>query len=188
MIESWRTVSRRSAGDFRIFRAEFVEREHPLTKQHSPFVVLNSPSWVNILAITPEQRIVLVRQYRHGIDAISLELPGGMVEAGEDPCEAGMRECVEETGYMADERAELLGIQHPNPAFMDNACHSYLWINCEPRVAQQLDRNEDIEIVTLSFAEAMTALRSGDISHSTSMNAFFLYWLRTADVEKDFRA
>ncbi len=187
MIKAWQTVSRRSAGDFRIFEAEFVEREHPHTKQHSPFVVLNSPAWVNILPITVQQRIVMVRQYRHGIDRVCLELPGGMVDKGEDPCDAGMRECLEETGYGSIVRAEHLGSQHPNPAFMTNECHSFVWTGCEVVQPQKLDRNEDIEVVLMTFDETVEALRRGEISHSLMMNAFFLYWLQAPQSPLLFR-
>ena len=97
-----------------------------------------------------------------------------------------MRECLEETGYGSPTRAEHLGMQHPNPAFMTNECHSFVWTDCEHVQEQQLDRNEDIEIVLKTFDEIVEALRRGEVSHSLMMNAFFLYWLKNPQAQLMF--
>ncbi len=177
MIEKWQTVHKKHLGDFRVFNAFSVDRIHPIHHHTSSFIVLDAPVWVNILPINTKGEVVLVRQYRHGLDDITLEFPGGVVEPGEDPCEAAMRECLEETGFMSPKRAELLGMQRPNPAWLSNHCMSYVWFDCENAAEQELDRNEDIEVVRIPLDEMAHAIRRGEIQHSLVLSAWTLYQL-----------
>ncbi|MFM7774516.1 MAG: NUDIX hydrolase [Candidatus Kapaibacterium sp.] len=144
----------------------------------SEFVVVHPHAWVNILPITKDDHVVLIHQYRHGIDGVTLEIPGGMVEPGEDPCEAGMRECSEETGFESRLRAELLGVVQPNPAFLSNECFSYVWRDCSAERMQRLDRNEDIAVETVAMERIPELIRSGRIAHSLVLNAFMLFWMK----------
>lgn len=177
MVKKWETVDRRSGHEYRIFRTDLVQRRHPENDHISEFVVVHPHAWVNILPITKENEVVMIHQYRHGIDDVTLEIPGGMVEVGEDPCDAGMRECSEETGFESAERAELLGVVQPNPAFLSNECFSFVWRNCTPAGVQRLDRNEDIAVETVPLERIPDLIRSGRIGHSLVLNAFMLYWM-----------
>src|SRR5262245_39801555 len=105
-----------------VFDVRSVNYRHPVRGTEKDFIVMHAPDWVNVLALTRDGQLVLVRQFRFGIDAFSLEVPGGVMEAGEDPVEAGLRELREETGYTGA-RARLLGIVHPNPAIQSNRFH-----------------------------------------------------------------
>ncbi|TAE22844.1 MAG: NUDIX hydrolase [Candidatus Kapaibacterium sp.] len=177
-ISPWETLQRSLTADLRIFSAYNVQRKHPKTGALGDFTLLDSAEWVNILPLTADNNVVMVRQYRHGTDAITLELPGGLVERGENPLHAGMRECREETGYAAGEDAVLLGVNEPNPAFMNNRCHSFLWRNCSLQQGQSLDEFEDIEVVVLPLAEIPSRILAGEIQHSLVLTAFFFYFLR----------
>src|SRR4051812_5610502 len=97
----------------------------PRTGDEHPRVFIDTPEWCNIIAVTPEDQLVLIRQYRFGVGASTLEIPGGLVERGEDPAAAAARELEEETGYVAG-RVVPLGAVHPNPALQGNRCHSFL--------------------------------------------------------------
>jgi 8-oxo-dGTP pyrophosphatase MutT (NUDIX family) len=186
MVPKWETVGQRPGGEYRIFRTDIVQRRHPVHLHVSEFVVVHPHSWVNILPITPENEVVMIHQYRHGIDDVTLEIPGGMVEPGEDPREAGMRECTEETGFAGIERAEYLGEVHPNPAFLSNTCYSYVWLNCTLHSEQKLDRNEDIVVEKIPLEHVAELIRSGRIAHSLVLNAFMLYWMNPAFTNKMF--
>ena len=98
MIKKWNTIGSRKAADLKIFNANWIERKHPDWDKSSNFVVLDSPNWVNIIPITKEGNVVFIEQYRHGTDEITLEVPGGLIESGENPGVAAERECQEETG------------------------------------------------------------------------------------------
>ena len=99
-------------------------------KKQGIFYVLDSPSWVNIIPVTKDGNIVLIKQYRHGSNSITIEIPGGLVEKAEQSRNAAERECTEETGYTSSDPAILLGENLPNPAFLNNKCKSFLWLNC----------------------------------------------------------
>ncbi|HTV76031.1 MAG TPA: NUDIX hydrolase, partial [Candidatus Baltobacteraceae bacterium] len=116
MIKPWKTIRSKSLGDFRIFKLRSDLKISPRTGKEHDFYVLDSVNWVNVIAITPEQKLVMVEQFRHGSNTIELEIPGGMMDAGEtDPVATAMRELREETGYEG-ENALLLGKIHSNPA------------------------------------------------------------------------
>ncbi len=182
MIKKWKTIEKKLAGDYKIFDAYWIERELEKPAKKSKFVVLNSPRWVNIIPITKNMEVVLIRQYRHGIDEITLEIPGGLVEENESPAKAAERECLEETGYRGESDAIFLGENYPNPAFLNNVCYSYLWKNCEKITAQSLDKNEDIDIQIVPLDKAKNLILNGEIKHSLVLTAFFYYFLRYSNL------
>ena len=137
------------------------------------FTVAHAPDWVNVVAVTPENTIILVRQFRFGSNEFSLEVPGGVIEAGEDPLAAGMRELSEETGYGG--AARLLGSVHPNPAILDNRCHFVLAENASPKGAVSWDPDEEIQVVTAPVEQALGWARSGVITHALTVAALMLY-------------
>jgi ADP-ribose pyrophosphatase len=140
-----------------IFNVHEHEGEHPRTGSVRPYVALEAPDWVNLIAVTPEGLLVLVRQWRHGTRRFELELPAGMIEPGETPEEAGARELREETGYTA-ERVSRLGEVAPNAAYQTNRCYTVLAENCRLTGATSFDPGEDIELVLASPAELRAQL------------------------------
>jgi 8-oxo-dGTP pyrophosphatase MutT (NUDIX family) len=138
------------------------------------YTVIAAPDWVNVIALTADGRLVLVRQFRFGIDDFSLEIPGGVIEPGEDPVEAGQRELREETGF-AGGPVHLLGSVHPNPAIQNNRCHLVLVENAELRGATEWDPEEDIEVTTVQADEVLAWARSGRITHSLVVCGLFMF-------------
>ncbi|MEY4488441.1 MAG: hypothetical protein RIQ79_949, partial [Verrucomicrobiota bacterium] len=136
----------------RILSLQSVPFHHPRRGTRKDFVVVAAPDWVNVIAHTVDDRLVLVNQFRYGINATSWEIPGGVIEAGEDPVVAGVRELAEETGYTGT-RARLLASVHPNPAFMANRCHIVLVEQCRLTEPLAWDADEEIEVAALPVAE-----------------------------------
>jgi ADP-ribose pyrophosphatase len=109
------------------------------------------PDWVNVVAFTAADELVVVRQWRFGSRAFSVEVPAGALHPGEDPVAGGLRELAEETGYTPDDLGAVVhvGATRPNPAFMDNRCHT-IWVPRATRtLPQQLDDSEEVEVTTL---------------------------------------
>lgn len=175
MIEKWKTLSKKLIGNFRIFDLFQYEREHPKTHKTTNFYAMDSTNWVNIIPITSDNEIILVEQYRHGIDSTTLELPAGLMELNEDPKDAAMRECLEETGYEGEGDAIFLGRVKPNPAYLNNFCYHYLWLNCKKKYDQHLDENEDINVIKLPISKIKDMIESGEIDHSLVISALFFY-------------
>lgn len=144
----------------------------PRNGSEHPRFIIECPDWCNIIAVTHGGQLVMVRQYRFGAAAQSLELPGGIVDPGEEPLKAAARELEEETGYSASEVISL-GSVNPNPAFQTNRCHSFLALNVEPGPPRP-ESGEDIEVVLIDRATVPDRIRSGEISHALIVSAFFL--------------
>ncbi len=166
----WRRLASEAGADYGIFKSRHDTMENPRTGRAMRRVVLETPDWINVVAITPERRIVVVRQYRFGVGAVRTEIPGGMVDAGETPEEAARRELLEETGYTAP-RWTYLGCVEPNPAFQDNLCHHWLAEDARPTHAPRLDGGEDIVIDTMNPEEMTDAIATGEIRHSLVISA-----------------
>lgn len=129
------------------------------------FSVLKAPDWINVIALTPKNEIVLVEQYRYGIEKPTLELPGGVCDLGEDPFESSKRELLEETGYSSNDWVSL-GNVSSNPAMQTNYTHTYLAKNCSKIGEQQLDGNERINVHILPLVEFLDLVGRGEIKHS----------------------
>lgn len=173
-LEKWDRESAEEIEEYGVFRVRRYLARSPRTGQSRPFSVIDTADWVNVIGITPDDRLVLVRQYRHGTDAVSLEIPGGIVDADEDPADAAARELREETGY-AGAAPVYLGTVEPNPAILNNRCHTYLIRDCRPAGDQRLDPGEDIEVTTLPRSEIGAAVADGRIAHALVVCA--LWWL-----------
>src|SRR5262245_10671524 len=129
MIKPWEKMGSKPLGDFRVFKLRADRSLSPRTGQEHEFFVLDCANWVNVVALTSAKQLVMVEQYRHGSETVELEIPGGVMDAGESPVESALRELREETGYTG-ENARVLGRITPNPALMSNTCFTVLVENC----------------------------------------------------------
>lgn len=172
--QRWKKLGARPVAHTRIFDVESVDFQHPAHPAPRDFFVINAPDWVNVVALTPTRELVLVRQFRFGTNDISLEIPGGVIERGEDPVAAAVRELAEETGFVGT-RARLLGSVHPNPAMQTNRCH--LVLVEEARRTQELawDPNEEFEILALPADEVYARAFRGEITHALVLDGLLLF-------------
>lgn len=129
-IDKWKLISSERDKSFRIFNLRIDRAQSPRTGEEYDFYVIESSEWVNVIPITRENEVVLIRQYRHGVQDITLEIPGGIIETGDTPLEGARRELKEETGY-SDGEMIYLGMVHSNPAIFNNRCHTYLALDCQ---------------------------------------------------------
>lgn len=177
---AWERLGENTIDDFRIFQVRRSRFRHTLENRESEFIVIDANDWVNVVALTPEHEVVLVRQFRFGRHDFFLEIPGGMIEHGEDPVVAGVRELREETGYEGT-AARLLGSVHPNPAIQSNTMHVVLVEGARQVGPPNFDVNEEIETSLVPADRIMDCVREGRITHSLVLNALFLMrdWLES---------
>jgi ADP-ribose pyrophosphatase len=175
--ESWKIVSSEKIADCRVFkvREDLCERESDGARH--PFFVLENPDWVNIIALTTSDEVVLIEQYRYGTQEIILEIPGGMIDPDEDAETAARRELLEETGYSSNEFV-FLGKSHPNPAIQDNEIYHYLALNCEKTDETKFDEHESVVTKLVPKAEIRNLILEGKITHSLVIAAFAMFYLR----------
>lgn len=172
--QRWKKLGSREVARTRIFSVESVDFHHPQRAKPQDFFVINAPDWVNVLALTPDGRLVLVRQFRYGIDDFSVEIPGGVIDLGEDPVAAGVRELREETGYVGAS-ARLLGSVRPNPAMQNNRCHLVLVEDARPAAKLDWDPDEEFEIMTRPVDEVYALAYAGGITHAMVLDALLLF-------------
>ena len=145
---------------------------------------LITADWVNVVCVTDDAHLLLVRQWRFGVRAFTLELPAGLVERDEDPLHAGLRELREETGYApaAGKPGRVIGTCMPNPAFMQNRCTTVLVEGAVKVGELELDPMEEIEVVRVPVDGVDALVRKGELS--TALGLVALTWWRLADVVK----
>jgi 8-oxo-dGTP pyrophosphatase MutT (NUDIX family) len=175
--ETWTRTKTKEIADCRVFkvREDFCKRESDGV-EHSFFVIEN-PDWVNVVALTEDEMVVMIKQFRHGIEEIILEIPGGMIDEKESPEAAGRRELLEETGYSAREMF-YLGKSRPNPALQNNWCYHFLALDCEQTGEAKFDEHESTVTKLLPLPAIPDLILTGEISHSLAVAAFQYFSLQ----------
>ena len=179
----WETTSRNRVYDTPIFSVNNVHRKSQDGRE-GDFVELQSPQWVNIVPYFVGKdgvpRFIMERQFRHGSDSVTLEFPAGLVEKGESPREAGLRELEEETGIVAHS-FKFIGSVCPNSAFMNNSANFFLAdleLVCKED-ERKLDANESIDIISIPVAEVLEKLGTGEMDNGIMVMSGF-FFLREA--------
>ena len=179
-MRRWQTDSTEAIFRHRILS---LERHHLAAgSERREALVMEAPEWVNVVPITDDGRVLLVRQWRFGVAAPTLEIPGGMVEEG-DPRRAAARELEEETGHRAA-RWRRLGTLHPNPAILANRLHVFLATDLERLGEPPGDGDEEIELESAPLAEIPSLIARGEISHALVVAAFYLLERRRPEASR----
>ncbi len=166
-ITPWKIL--KSRYQFPKFRIDSCEL--PSGKPYKAYV-FEFDSWANVVALTKNNEVVLVKQYRHGVQKVLLELPGGVVDNGENPLEGAKRELMEETGYSAGNMIEV-GRLYPNPAIQQNTLYCYLATDVELTGVQHLDEAEEIEVHLVPLDELVEMVRQGKFLHALNVAVLF---------------
>jgi 8-oxo-dGTP pyrophosphatase MutT (NUDIX family) len=164
-LKPWREITREFLLDCRVFSVERSIAESPVDGVPHDYFRILSKDWVQIIPITNAGEIVLVRQYRHGPSEFVLEVPGGLVDHGEDPAVAGARECLEETGYRVTE-LHSLGSLNPNPALHSHRLHAFYAHDAVAVAPIQNTPTEQTEVELVPLDRLVDWLREGRIDHA----------------------
>ncbi len=175
--DEWKRVDSEIVGDHRVFRVRKDFCTNSGSNQDASFFVIECPDWVNVIPITTNGEVVLIEQFRQGIEEITLEIPGGMIDAEESPLETAKRELTEETGYLAGELVEI-GRSRPNPAIQNNWMYHYFAENCELSGKTNFDEHESIVTKLVPVDRVPELIESGKITHSLVISAFHNLMIR----------
>ena len=179
-IQAWPKKASRSSGSYPIFSIRTDSKTSPRTGLDHDFYVIECADWVNVIALTEKEELVMVRQFRHGSETVELEIPGGVMDSTDSsPIATGIRELREETGYEG-QNARLIGDVYPNPAIMNNVCRTVLIENCVRRHALEQDEGEDLRMELLPLARVPQAVAAGRISHALVVVALYYFDLYRA--------
>ncbi len=171
-IQPWRLFPPRQIATTRVFDVNARRGQSTANPDRSgEFFSLDCPDWANVIAITPDQQVVLIEQFRFGIEEVTLEIPGGTIDHGESPAAACQRELLEETGYAGDE-VRMIGRVSGNPAIQNNFVHTGLILNAKPAGVPKLDQFEEINVSVIPLDAVPGLIRTGAIHHAFVVAAF----------------
>lgn len=182
--QPWESKGSKTELENRIFKIKTEKFVSPKTGKEHDFFRLEAGGWINIIPVTEDGRVILVRQFRHGTKEMTLEIPGGMIDPGETPEQAAARELAEETGYHSDS-LKLIGQVRPNPAIQDNWCYTFLarpvrLIDGHDPLKQpehRPDETEHIELIIADLSEIPEIIASKQIDHALVLAAFYHYFV-----------
>ncbi|MEY4823627.1 MAG: hypothetical protein RLZZ75_540 [Bacteroidota bacterium] len=180
--QRWKKITSKKVFEDRWFKARADACQFPDGRIIDPYYVVELPNWANAVVVTSNNEIVLVKQYRYPVDAVTLELPGGVINDDEDPMLAALRETQEETGYTSNQ-IQLICKTAPNPAINDNTAYFYLIENAVPTAHTNPDFFEDIEVVLYSKNDFIQLLQQNKIMHGVQLGPIYealiqLGWLQ----------
>ena len=145
------------------------------------YYVLEYDNWVNAVAITEDNKILMVHQYRHAAGIVSLEIPGGVIDTGELPEQAMKRELLEETGYLFD-NFELLCTVYANPSTANNHTYCYLAKGGKKVQEQALDDQEDIIVETFTIPEIKQLLAENKIAQALHCTGLYYALIKLGEI------
>ena len=177
MIKPWKRIRSQPAQSFRVFSIRTDTTVSPRTGIEHDFYVIETRDWINVIPLTIDRQVVMIRQYRHGSREVTLEIPGGLVDPGDTPKRAAVRELLEETGYRA-RRWLKIGVVNPNPALFNNRCYTFLAQDINKVSDPMPDQTEDIETVLIPLKKIPGLILRGEIDHAMVVTAFVHYFLR----------
>ena len=173
-VDVWPLSAEESVLKTPVFEVRRQWCRSPKDGRDKAFTVLACPEWVQVLAFTPDDQALLVRQFRQGTRQVSLELPGGVVEPGQTPEEAARREMREETGYEAENFRQLAAFR-PNPAVQNNTAYAFVAENARLAGPTRFDENEDLDLVLVPAAELRDLVLTGAVDHVIMAAAILFY-------------
>jgi ADP-ribose pyrophosphatase len=178
----WTRFASETLQNCRVFSVQRVRARSPRTGGEHDFYTIDASDWVNIVALTPDDCVVMVRQYRHGADRVTLETPGGMVDPGETPEQAAARELLEETGYAADEIVPLGGV-NPNPALFSNRLHGFLARGARRVREVRNESTEETHVELVPLARLREEVRAGRVDHALVIAVAYLWELASGTID-----
>jgi 8-oxo-dGTP pyrophosphatase MutT (NUDIX family) len=164
-MRPWARVGTEPVATFRIFDVERATFQDGAGRPRGDAYVMRCRDWCNVVAVTPQDEVVLVWQYRFGTGGMSIEIPGGIIDAGEEPIAAAARELHEETGYVGDSIEPLVTVE-PNPAIQANRCFTFVVRGARLVGSTAFDAQEELETVLLPVSRIADLLDSGQVRHS----------------------
>ncbi len=167
---SWELIQSEPGPVLPLFQPRFDLMRNPRNDRRLKAIVLETANWVNVVAVTPEQKLLVVRQYRFGVGRTTTEIPAGLMNEGETSEQAARRELQEETGCTTD-RWTYLGWVEANPAFLNNICHLWLARDVVRTHSLALDESEDVEVTELTLEEVQHEIRSGRMRNALTLLA-----------------
>ncbi len=175
-VENWQSLEEKTLLETPVF--DIKRRRAILNRENleGAFYLIQAPAWVNILATTEDGRVILVEQYRHGIEEPTIEIPGGVVDQNENPQKAARRELLEETGYRV-QRLHYLGKVSSNPALFTNYTHMYWGEDCRRHQSASTDRHEFIKTHLMPEDTFFERVKNGEIHHALVVAAAARYML-----------